>query len=121
MLLLFFNEVLLLREDESKLQEKESALHGNWVTAYISIDKAQLKWAGKIFFLVDCYKKHFLCTEIILLLLQFILQNGKKFSKTKSGRNGETLTPVYLCVIMQSAWESVANAIKVELTTLEMN
>ena len=73
------------------------------------------------FFLVDCYKKHFLCTEIILLLLQFILQNGKKFSKTKSGRNGETLTPVYLCVIMQSAWESVANAIKVELTTLEMN
>ena len=33
----------------------------------------------------------------------------------------ETLTPVYLCVIMQSAWESVANAIKVELTTLEMN
>lgn len=33
----------------------------------------------------------------------------------------ETSTPVHLCVIMQSAWESVANAIKVELTTLEMN
>ena len=45
-----FNEVLLLREDKLKLQEKESALHGKWVTAYISIDKAQLKWAGKMFF-----------------------------------------------------------------------
>ena len=65
-----FNEVLLLREDKLKLQEKESALHGKWVTAYISIDKAQLKWAGKMFFfLVDCYKKHFFCTELILLLL----------------------------------------------------
>ena len=59
LLLLFFNEVLLLREDESKLQEKESALHGNWVTAYISIDKAQLKWAGKIFFWLIVTKSTF--------------------------------------------------------------
>ena len=51
-----------------------------------------------------------------------MVQNGKKNSlKLSLEEMEETLTPVHLYVIMQSALESVANAIKVELTALEMN
>ena len=51
-----------------------------------------------------------------------MVQNGKKNSlKLSLEEMEETLTSVHLCVIMQSALESVANAIKVELTALEMN
>lgn len=51
-----------------------------------------------------------------------MVQNRRKNSlKLSLKEREETLTPVHLYVIMQSAWESVANAIKVEFTTLEMN
>ena len=72
--------------------------------------------------MVDCYKKHFLCTELIPCYYNLWYKMEKKNSlKLSLKEMEETSTPVHLCVIMQSAWESVANAIKVELTTLEMN
>ena len=56
-----------------------------------------------------------------LVIIIYGTKQKKNSLKLSLEEREETLTPVHLCVILQSAWESVANAIKVEFTTLEMN
>ena len=123
MFVCFFNEALLLGEGKGELQEKKkkkSALHGNWVSAYISEAKVRLKLAGRIFYLT--IKK-----GISSVLNLYSCYNNLWYKKEKNSPKlsleemDETLTPVHLWETPQSASESVAHVGKSEFSRREMS